>query len=405
MLNLFSQNAENLSPLADRLRPKNIEDIIGQDHLAWKNAGLRRLIEKDDLSSIILWWPPWTWKTSLSSVISSKTRSNFVSFSAVEHWIADLKKIAKFSKDQLELNSKKTILFVDEIHRLNKTQQDAFLPHVEKWTFILIWATTENPSFAINSALLSRTQIYTLNALKDKDLHILVDKIKLRFGYNIDNNAQNLIVSFASWDARKLLVLLETIHKLIKWNTITEDLVRDCVKDKTILYDRNWDEHYNIISAFIKSMRWSDPDATVYYLSRMLKSWEDPRFIARRMTIFASEDVGLWDLHALPLAISVFHASERLWMPEIRIPLAHVAIYLAKAKKDNSTYRAINSAMWEVDKSWSLSVPTHLRNAPTSLMKEMWYWKWYEYAHDIVGKIPGHSHLPEEIKDLQFYFE
>lgn len=402
MENLFSAGKERLAPFAERLRPKSLDDYIGQDHLVGKNGILRKMIENDQLSSFVLWGPPGTGKTSLASVIANATNSYFVRFSAVEHGVADLRKIITFAEERLELNARRTIVFVDEIHRLNKGQQDAFLPHTEKGTFIMIGATTENPSFSINSALLSRAQVFPLYALSSEDLQKLLERAKQKLSREITPEAESLIIQYADGDARKLLTLYETLSRLNP-EKIDQDLVRNTVKSQTLLYDRQGEEHYNVISAFIKSMRGSDDNAAIYYLARMLAAGEDPRFIARRMLIFASEDVGLADPQALPLAMSAYHAAEKLGMPEIRIPLGHVVTYLARAAKNNTSYLAIDAALEEIKQSGALPVPLHLRNAPTKLMKEMGYGKGYEYAHSLENKKPTHGHLPEKIMDKKFF--
>ena len=403
MPNLFSQNAKAFEPLAEKLRPKTLDEYVGQEHLLKEGTPLRKLINTDCLSSIILWGPPGTGKTSLGNVIAHTTKSHFIKFSAVLHGIADLKKIVAHAKDQLELNQKKTIVFVDEIHRLNKSQQDAFLPHTEKGTFIMIGATTENPSFTINSALLSRSHVFSLQSLSQEALKKLFTKIQKELPLDIPTTAQTLLIKYADGDARRLIATIELASKLAPKGTITETLVKETLKDKTLQYDRNGEQHYNIISAFIKSMRGSAPNAAIYYLARMLDAGEDPRFIARRLVIFASEDIGLADAQALPLAMSAYHAAEKLGMPEIRIPLGHVTTYLAKTKKNNTAYKAINAALEEVKQSGSLPVPLHLRNAPTSLMKDMGYGQGYEYAHNLENKKPSHEHLPEEIKTKRFF--
>jgi len=403
MENLFSANRKNIAPLAEKMRPRSLDDFAGQESIVGKGTALRNLIIMDNLSSIILWGPPGTGKTSLGAVIASSTKSNFIEFSAVMNGVADLRKIVKYAENELELRSKKTIVFVDEIHRLNKAQQDAFLPHTERGTFILIGATTENPSFTINNALLSRSQVFVLKSLDKKDLQKILLKAVKFLNTNLDQDASELLIRYAMGDARRLLSSLEFSFKLANGQKITSDVIKRTIKEKSLLYDRKGEEHYNVISAFIKSMRGSDIDAAVYYLARMLEAGEDPRFIARRLVIFASEDIGLADNLALTLAMSTFQASEKLGMPEIRIPLAHTVCYLSKAKKNNFAYKSIDLALQEVKRSGALAVPLHLRNAPTNLMKELNYSKGYEYAHDIKDKKPSHHHLPEEIKNKVFY--
>lgn len=402
-MNLFSFNIDELSPLANQMRPKTLSEYVGQKHILGEDKPLKKLIESDNLTSIILWGGAGVGKTSLANVIANSTKSHFVKFSAVENGVADLRVIVKDAKERLELNGKKTTLFVDEIHRLNKSQQDAFLPHVERGIFILIGATTENPSFTINNALLSRSHIFTLKPLSYEELERLLEKSKKYINLNFDDSAKELLIEYANGDARRLLSTIELISKFSASKVVTKEIVKRVLKEQVILYDRKGEEHYNLISAFIKSMRGSDVDATVYYLARMLLGGEDPRFIARRLVIFASEDVGLADKDALNLATSAYSASEKIGMPEIRITLSHVAIYLAKAPKDNSAYLAINSAFEEVKSSGNLAVPMHLRNAPTKLLKELGYSDGYEYAHNLDDKKPSHSHLPDSIKDKKFF--
>ncbi len=403
MNNLFTQNREAFSPLADQLRPKTLDEYVGQTHIMSEKGTLRKIINADCFTCLIFWGPPGVGKTSLANVIAHSTRSNFVPFSAVLQGVADLRKIVAKAEEEQELRQRKTIVFVDEIHRLNKSQQDAFLPHTEKGTFTLIGATTENPSFSINSALLSRSHVFSLKELRPKDLEKLIERTKKILNINFTPEAQKRLIQYADGDARKVISTIELVTALSKEKTITEDLLTQSLKDKTLLYDRKGENHYNVISAYIKSMRGSDPNAAIYYLARMLDAGEDPRFIARRLVIFASEDIGLADQQALPQAIAVYQAAERLGMPEIRIPLGHITAYCARAQKDNTAYRAINQALETVKQTGSLPVPFHLRNAPTSLMKEMGYGKGYEYAHNLENKKPSHAHLPEEIEGMNFF--
>ncbi|MCT4592067.1 MAG: replication-associated recombination protein A [Candidatus Gracilibacteria bacterium] len=398
MTNLFSKNSVSVSPLADKLRPKSLDEYVGQHHLLKKGEALRKMIEEDNLSSMILVGPAGCGKTSLSHVISQITGANFVEFSAVMQGVSDLRKVVTFAQGELDFSGKKTILFVDEIHRLNKAQQDAFLPHTEKGVFVLIGATTENPSFTINNALLSRVHVFKMESLSEGDLVSILEKTD----FKIDADAKSLLVNYAEGDARKMISALEYTSKAYS-GVIKKEHIMSALRQKTLLYDRNSEEHYGLISAFIKSMRGSDRNAAVYYLARMLHAGEDPRFLARRMMIFASEDIGLANSHALTLAANAYLATEKIGMPEVKIILSHVVSYLSMCKKDNTTYKAINKAWAEVERSGSLAVPIHLLNAPTKLMQEWGYGEGYEYAHDLDDKKPSHGHLPEDILGMSFF--
>jgi len=399
------------APLAERLRAKNIEDYIGQQHLLGPGAALRRLIESDRIPSLILWGPPGCGKTTLAHVIASQTKRKFHFFSAVLSGIQEARKLIDQAKEDFKYQKVSTILFIDEIHRFNKAQQDAFLPHIEKGTITLIGATTENPSFEVIGPLLSRCQVFALKPLEPADLEKLLlsalhdsekglglQKLKL------DLEAQNELIAASQGDARRLLNFLENAASLVgKDKTITPQVVQEAVQKKILLYDKKGEEHYNVISTFIKSMRGSDPDAAVYWLARMLEAGEDPLFVARRMVIFASEDVGNADPQAIQVAIAAMQAYDFVGMPEGWIPLAQAATYLASAPKSNASYKAYLSAKEDLKTHGSLPTPLHLRNAPTKLMKEMDYGKGYQYAHNKEGVVPDQQHLPDVLKEKIYY--
>lgn len=399
------------APLAERLRAKNIEDYIGQQHLLGPGAALRRLIESDRIPSLILWGPPGCGKTTLAHVIASQTKRKFHFFSAVLSGIQEARKLIDQAKEDFKYQKVSTILFIDEIHRFNKAQQDAFLPHIEKGTITLIGATTENPSFEVIGPLLSRCQVFALKPLEPADLEKLIlralhdsekglglQKLKL------EPEAQNELIAASQGDARRLLNFLENAASLVgKDKTITPQVVQEAVQKKILLYDKKGEEHYNVISTFIKSMRGSDPDAAVYWLARMLEAGEDPLFVARRMVIFASEDVGNADPQAIQVAIAAMQAYDFVGMPEGWIPLAQAATYLASAPKSNASYKAYLSAKEDLKTHGSLPTPLHLRNAPTKLMKEMDYGKGYQYAHNKEGVVPDQQHLPDVLKEKVYY--
>ena len=413
MKDLFTRPAvAGYTPLADRMRPRGIEQILGQDHLLGKNAPLRLSIENQALPSIILWGPPGSGKTTIAYAIANSIDAHFHWFSAVLSGVKELREIIDTSKKQRQLSGKKTILFVDEIHRFNKAQQDAFLPHIENGTIILIGATTENPSFELISPLLSRTKVYVLEPLKSGDLKTLVDQAlkdtKNGIGHlklKIENEAAGFIANTSDGDARRALNTLEIASSLIEKNkkTITLKHVESALQKKSLAYDKLGEEHYNIISAFIKSMRGSSPDAALYWMARMLEAGEDPLFIARRMTIFASEDIGNADPQAIQVAISAMQAFDFVGMPEGWIPLAQCASYLATAPKSKSSYRAYMQAKKDVEEFGVLPVPMHLRNAPTKLMDDLGYGDGYKDPHNFEGNFIKQQYLPDKLKDKEYY--
>ena len=404
-----------ISPLADRMRPKNIHEVVGQRHLLGPEKFVTRLIEKKELLSLILWGPPGTGKTTLANIIAEASGVNFVSFSAVLSGVKDIRAVIEEAKDELRLRKRRTILFVDEIHRFNKAQQDAFLHYVEDGTITLIGATTENPSFEVNAPLLSRCKVLVLEQLTDEDLKSIIkkaveDKERGLGGLNVllNEDALNFLADYSQGDARAALNGLEASVMITQPDKegirrITLETMQEAVQKMALLYDKSGEEHYNVISAFIKSMRGSDPDAALYWLARMLEAGEDPLFIARRMVIFASEDVGNADPHAVSVAIAVKDAVDFVGMPEAWIPLAQGVTYLATAPKSNASYLAYLEALEDVKKKGALSVPLHIRNAPTGLMKKLGYGKGYKYPHNYEGAEVEQDYLPDVLKGKTYY--
>ncbi|MDH3454510.1 MAG: replication-associated recombination protein A, partial [Desulfuromonadales bacterium] len=388
-MNLFSAATPDKAPapLAERLRPHRIDEMVGQQHLLGKDGILRRLIEQDQLSSAIFWGPPGTGKTTLARVIAQTTRSHFIAFSAVLQGVKEIREVVAKAQQERNYYGRRTLLFIDEIHRFNKAQQDALLPCVENGDITLIGATTENPSFEVNSALLSRSRVFVLEPLAAEDIQLLLKRaLSAAEGLGpqqlmIEDEAIEFIAEQAHGDARSALNILEVAAATAAEKTIRRSDAAAATQKAPLLYDKGAEEHYNVISAFIKSMRGSDPDAAVYWLARMIEAGEDPLFIARRMVIFAAEDVGNADPRALQLAVATQQAVHFIGMPEGRIPLAQAVTYLATAPKSNAAYVAVGEAQKEVRQSGALPVPHHLRNAPTGLMKDLGYGKDYQYAH------------------------
>ena len=416
MADLFDARAKaaKKSPLADRMRPQNLAEFVGQEHLVGPDKILRGFMERKELVSMIFWGPPGVGKTTLALIVARTIGAHFVSFSAVLSGVKDIRAVIEEAKQQLKYYGKSTILFVDEIHRFNKSQQDAFLHHVEDGTITLIGATTENPSFEINAPLLSRCKVLVLEQLSADNIKTIITNTlsnKERGLGNlkiaIDDDAFNFIVELSHGEARVALNTLESALMLTSPDKkgkrrITLKIAQEAMQRKALLYDKGGEEHYNVISAFIKSMRGSDPDAAVYWLARMLEAGEDPLFIARRMVIFASEDIGNADPSAVQVAVAVKDAFHFVGMPEGWIPLSQGVTYLASAPKSNASYKAYLSALEDVKEKGALGVPLHIRNAPTPLMKDLGYGKGYKYPHNHGGHIEQ-SYLPEELQGKEYY--
>lgn len=397
-------------PLAEKLRPKNLDEVLGQEHLTGEKGTIRKMLENDTLNSLIFWGPPGTGKTTLAEIISEKSGRKFFKLSAVSSGVKDVRDVIDEAKRQNLFSGKSPILFIDEIHRFNKSQQDSLLHAVEKGWIILIGATTENPSFEVVSALLSRSQVYVLKALSYEKLEELID-IAVH-SYNQEENTgftvkeKEAFIQYSGGDARKLINSVELVLNQFKDSgnkEISNEDVLSVLQETMALYDKNGEQHYDIISAFIKSMRGSDPNGAVYWLARMIAGGEDIKFIARRMLILAAEDIGLANPNALVIANNCFQAVNVIGNPEARIILSETAVYLAVSPKSNSTYMAINDALALVKKTGNLPVPLHLRNAPTKLMKDLDYGKDYKYAHSYEGSFVDQDFLPEEIKDVKLY--
>ncbi len=400
-------------PLASRMRPRTLEEFAGQSHLLSEGKILRRLIDSDQISSMIFWGPPGVGKTTLARIIANRTKSSFVDFSAVTSGIKEIREVMQ-QAEQNRRFGERTIVFVDEIHRFNKAQQDAFLPFVEKGSIILIGATTENPSFEVNAALLSRCKVFVLNALTAEEIEGLLRTALTDprgFGgqeIHLEDGVLPLIARFSNGDARTALNTLEmaVLNGRRDGETVTvgRQLVEQCTSKKSLLYDKNGEEHYNLISALHKSMRNSDPDAAVYWLARMLEAGEDPLYVARRLIRFASEDNGLADSRALEIALAAYQACHFLGMPECNIHLAHAVIYLSLAPCSNAVYRAYESAKRDALTMLDEPVPLVIRNAPTGLMKDLGYGDGYVYAHDVENKVADMECLPESLRGRRYYY-
>lgn len=401
-----------LAPLAERLRPKTLDDYIGQTHLVGENGVLRRMITTGNVSSFILWGPPGVGKTTLARILANATKAPFFTLSAVTSGVKDVREVIDRCRSEAMgmFSTGRPILFIDEIHRFSKSQQDSLLGAVENGTVTLIGATTENPSFEVIRPLLSRAQVYVLKSLEEPELLTLLNRAistdEILKSSNVQVEQTNALFRFSGGDARKLLNILDLLQQSTPLGTpmvINDSIVTSTLQQNPLAYDKQGEMHYDIISAFIKSVRGSDPDAAVYWLARMIEGGEDPVFIARRLAILAGEDIGLANPNALLLANATFDIVHKVGMPEARIPLAECTIYLATSPKSNSAYMAIDAALAEVRKSGNLPVPLHIRNAPTSLMKNLGYGADYKYAHDYPGNFVRQQFLPDALKGHRFW--
>ena len=411
MTNLFGEQEGSLwtQPLAHLLRPKSLEEYFGQEEIVGDGKMLRELIKADKLHSMIFYGPPGTGKTTLAMIVAQETSAEFETMSAVTGGVPEVRKVVERARERKKMGQR-TVLFVDEIHRFSKSQQDALLPHVEDGTIILIGATTENPSFEVISALLSRSQVFVFKALDEEALEKIllrgvekVAELEKRPGLELDEQGRDFLVQFANGDARSLLNTLEIVLKMVKKEKISFEEIQKVLQRKNLRYDKKGEEHYNIISALHKSMRDSDPDGALYWMVRMLEGGEDPLYIARRLIRFASEDIGMADPNALNQAVAAQQASHFNGMPECGVNLAQCAVYLSMAPKSNALYSAYGQIQKEIRQSGNLEVPLNIRNAPTKLMKEWGYGKDYKYAHNFEGGVVEQQHLPDQIKSRRFY--
>jgi putative ATPase len=402
-----TEKAAGAEPLAERVRPQTLDDVLGQDHLAGPSAPLRKLIETDQIPSMIFWGPPGSGKTTLARVIANTTQSRFVFFSAVTSGVKEVRVVIGRAAEEKKLG-RRTILFIDEIHRFNRAQQDAFLPHVENGTIILIGATTENPSFEVNAALLSRARVFVLNLLDQDVIRELLAKVAVSIGLTEDRlgeDALDAIAQTAEGDARRAINTLETVAAAAEagGEPLTKELIGEVLGSKSLLYDKSGEEHYNLISALHKSLRGSDPQAALYWVARMLASGEQPHYILRRMIRFASEDIGNADPRALSISLAAKESYDFLGSPEGDLAIAQAAVYLATAPKSNAVYSAYSEASDDVQTQPNLPVPLHIRNAPTGLMKDLGYGKGYQYDHGSENGYVPQDYLPDNLSGREYY--
>ena len=395
-----------MEPLSSILRPKSLETFVGQHHLVDEWMPISTFLENKKIPSMLFWGPPGCWKTTLAEIIANSMQAEFFQLS----WVRSKKEDLSAIIEKAELNLKywtPTLVFLDEIHRWNKSQQDTLLPFVEKGTITLIWATTENPSFTVNNALLSRCRLFVFEKITPEDVFEFLSKQKetIKKHYpeiEISDDVLKFLAKNANWDLRNAINLLESALLLLwKWKLTEDHLIKAWTQQ--VYYDRDWEEHYNIISAVHKSLRDSDPHAACYWIQRMLVAWEDPLYIARRLLRFASEDIWLADNNALLLANQVYDAIQKVWMPECSIFLMQLAVYLARAPKSNLTEKIDLATKQDIQRYWNLPVPMHIRNAPTKMMKDLWYWKWYKYAHDYPWAKVDQEHFPDELKWRKYF--